>query len=67
MALHLFVTVSVPVSHITVEEAHKDFNSLPDKIAAKYEQLDSSEFGAVGTPAFNAKSAELASLFAHMR
>ena len=26
-----------------------------DKIAAKYQQLDSSEFGAVSTPAFDAK------------
>ena len=31
---------------------------MADKIVAKYEQLDSSEFGVVGTPAFNAKSAE---------
>ena len=58
--------MSVPVSHLMVEEAHKEFNSLADKIAAKYEQLDSGEFGAVGTPAFNAKSAKLASIFAGM-
>ena len=64
--LHLFVTMSVPVSHLTVEEAHKEFNSLADKIAAKYEQLDSGEFLSVGTPAFKAKSAKLASLIAHM-
>ena len=58
--------MSVPVSHLTVEEAHKEFNSLTDNIAAKYEQLDSGEFEAVSTLAFNAKSAELASIFAHM-
>ena len=55
-----------PCSNLTVEEAHKEFNSLADRITAKYEQLDSGEFGAVGTPAFNAKSAELAILFACM-
>ena len=55
--------MSVPVIYLTVEEACKEFNSLADKIAVKYEQLDSSEFGAVGTPAFNAK---LTSPFAHM-
>ena len=55
--------MSIPVSHLTVEETHKEFNSLADKIVAKYEQLDSGEFGAFGTLAF--KSATLASLFAH--
>ena len=58
--------MSIPVSQLTVEQAHKEFNSLADKIAAKYEQLESGEFGAAGTPAFNAKSGELASLFAHI-
>ena len=57
------VIISVPVSHLTVEEAHKEFNSLVDRIAAKHEQLD---FVAVGTLAFNAKSTELAVLFPHM-
>ena len=64
--LECVVTITVPVSQLTVEQAHEEFNSLADKIAAKYEQLDSSKFKAVGTPAFNAQSAKLASLFAHM-
>ena len=58
--------MSMPVTQFTVEEAHKEFNSLADKIAAKYEQLDSSKSGAVDTPAFKVKSAKLASIFAHM-
>ena len=67
LKLDLFIVIiSVPVSHLIVEEADKEFNSLVDKIADKYEQLDSSEFGAVGTLAFNTKSAKLASLFARM-
>ena len=41
-----------PVFLITVQEAHKEYNSLTDQIRAKYEQLDSGEYGAVGTPAF---------------
>ena len=60
------VTMTVPVSQFTFVQAHKEFNSLANKIAAKYEQVDSGEFGAVGTPVFNAKSAELACLFACM-
>ena len=60
LKLDLFIVIaSVPISHLTVEEAHKEFNSLADQIAAKYEQLDSGKFGAVGTLAFNYKSAEL--------
>ena len=39
---------------LTVQEVNKKYNSLTDHIRAKYEQLDSGEFGAVGTPAFNA-------------
>ena len=45
--------MSVPTAQLTVEEAHKEFNSFAERIAAKYEQLDSSEFEAVGTLAFN--------------
>ena len=38
LTLHLFITMSAPVSHLTVEETHKEFKSFEDKIAAKYEQ-----------------------------
>ena len=51
--------MSTLVNQLTVEQAHKEFTSLADKIAAKYEQLDSHEFGAVGNPPFNAMSTEL--------
>ena len=37
-----------------------------DKIRAKYEQLDSGEFGPTGTPAFDAEACELAHLLAHV-
>ena len=60
-------TVSVmpkPVYLLTVQEAHKEYNSLTDKIRAKYEQLDSGEFGSPGTPAFDAEACELAHLLA---
>ena len=60
---HQHYIMSTPVSQLTVEQTHKEFNSLPDKIAAKYEHLDSSKFGVVSTPGFNAKSAKLACLF----
>ena len=50
--------MSVPVSQLTVEQAYKEFNSLADKIIAKYEQLVSGKFGAVGTTGFNAISAK---------
>ena len=49
---------------MTVQEAHKEYNSLTDKIRAKYEQLDSGEFGSPGTPAFDAEACELAHLLA---
>ena len=41
--------MSTPVIHLTVEQTHKELNSLIDNIAAKFEQLESGEFGAVGT------------------
>ena len=55
-----------PVYLLTVQEAHKEYNSLTDQIWAKYEQLDSGEYGAVGTPAFKAEACELANLLAHV-
>ena len=48
-----------PVSLLTVQEAHKEYSSLTDQIRAKYEQLDSGEFGSPGTPAFDAEACEL--------
>ena len=30
---------------MTVQEVHKEYNSLTDQIRAKYEQLDSGEYG----------------------
>ena len=55
-----------PVYLMTVQEAHKEYNSLTDQITAKYKQLDSGEYGAVGTPAFNAEACELANLLARV-
>ena len=51
---------------LNVQEAHKECNSLTDQIRANYEQLDSGEYGAVGTPAFNAEACELANLLARV-
>ena len=55
-----------PVYLMTVHEAHQEYTSLTDKIWAKYEQLDSGEFGSPGTPAFDAEACELANLLAHV-
>ena len=55
-----------PVFLMTVQEAHKEYNSLIDQIWAKYELLDSGECGSVGTPAFNAECSKLAHLMARM-
>ena len=55
-----------PVYLLTVQEAHKEYNSLTDQIRVKYEQLDSGEIGVVGTPAFKAEACELANLLAHV-
>ena len=43
-----------PVYLMTVQEVQKEYNSLMDKIRAKYKQLDSGEFGSPDTPVFNA-------------
>ena len=56
----------VLVGQLTVAQAHQECNKLVDQISAKFVQLDSREFGAVGTPAFDAKMHELAVLFARM-
>ena len=58
--------MSKPVCLLTLQEAHKEYNSFTDQIWAKYEQLDSGEYGAVGTPAFNAEACELANLLARV-
>ena len=55
-----------PVYLMTVQEAHKEYSSLLDKIRAKYEQLDSGEFGSPGTQVFDAEACELAYLLAHV-
>ena len=55
-----------PVFLMTVQKAHKLYNSLTDQIRAKYEQLDSGEFGTVDTPAFKAEACELADLLARV-
>ena len=51
---------------MTVQEAHKEYNSLTDQIRAKYKQLDSGEYGTVDTPAFKAEACELANLLARV-
>ena len=51
---------------VNCAEAHKEYSSLTDQIRAKYEQLDSGEFGSPGTPAFDAEACELANLLAHV-
>ena len=55
-----------PVYLLTVQEAHKEYNSLTEQIRAKYKQLDSGGYGAVGTPAFNAEACAWANLLAHV-
>ena len=55
-----------PVFLITVQEAHKEYNSLTDKIRAKYEQLDSCKLRSPGTPACDAEACELANLLARV-
>ena len=51
-----------PLYLLTVQEAHKEYNSLTDQIRAKYEQLDSGEYGSVDNPAFKVEACELANL-----
>ena len=66
---YIEITQSVmlkPVYLLNVQEFHKEYNSLTDQIEAKHEQLDSGEYGAVGTPAFKAEACELANLLAYV-
>ena len=51
---------------MTVQEAHKEYNSLTDQIRVKYKLLDSGECGSVGTTAFNAECSKFSHLMAHM-
>ena len=53
-----------PVYLLTMQEAHKEYNSLTDQIWAKYEQLDSGQFGAIGILVFNVEACKLANLLA---
>ena len=55
-----------PVYLMTVQEAHKEYNSLMDKIRTNYKQLDSGKFGSCDTPAFDAEACELAHLLARV-
>ena len=55
-----------PVFLMTVQEAHKEYNSLMDKSRTKYAQLDSGKFGSPGIPAFDAEACELANLLARV-
>ena len=65
--LHLYrLVIPKPAYLLTVQEEHKEYSSLTDQIRAKYEQLDSGEFGSPGTPAFNAEACELTNLLAHV-
>ena len=66
---YIEITQSVmpkPVYLLTVQEAHKEYNSFTDQIWAKYEELDSGKYVAVDTPAFNAEACELANLLARV-
>ena len=56
----------VPVGQLTMAQAHQEFTKLLDQISAKFVQLDSGEFGAVGTLAYDAKMRKLAVLFARI-
>ena len=62
----LYQSCPKPVYLLTVQEAHKEYNSLTDQIQVKYEQLDSGDYGSVDTPAFKAEACELANLLAHV-
>ena len=64
ITLKLQSVMPKPVYSLIVHEVQQDYNSLTDQIRAKYEQLDSGEYGSVGTSAFNVEACELANLLA---
>ena len=66
MTLKLQSVMPKSVFLMTMLEAYKEYNSLTDQIRTKYKQLDSGEYGSVGTPAFNAEACELANLLARV-
>ena len=66
ITLKLQSVMPKPVYLLTVKEAHKEYNSLTNEIRTKYEQLDSGEYGSVGTPAFNSEACELVNLLARV-
>ena len=67
LTLHLNRSVMPKLVYLlTVQEAHKEYNSLTDQIQVKYKQLDSGKYGAIGTPAFKTKACELENLLAHV-
>ena len=49
-----------------VSSAHQEHTKLVAEIAELREQLDSGEFGSVGTPAFEAKIRDLATVYARL-
>ena len=66
---YIEITQSVmpkPVYLLTVQEAHKEYNSLTDQIQAKYKQLDSGKYEVDGTPAFNAEAYEFTNILTHV-
>ena len=64
--IYLDLIMPKPVYLMTVQETHKEFNTLVDHIWAKYKRLDSGECGKVGTTAFDAECSKLSHLMAHM-
>ena len=52
-----------PVLLMTVQGAHKKYNSLTDQIWAKYEQLNSGRYESVDTKAFKAEACESTCLY----
>ena len=64
IVIDLDLIMPKPVYLMTVQEAHKEYNSMIDQIRAKYELLDSGKCGDIDTPLFKAESCELAHLMA---